>query len=130
MARFGNGEWVPSLITYLSLMQGSYYLATGLWPLLHIRSFEAVTGPKTEHWLVKTVGVLVSMIGAVLLLAAIRQGFDLEVVALALGSAIGLTAIDIWYVIRKVIAPIYLVDAVAESALVALWIVAERNGAT
>ena len=52
--------------------QGSYFLLTGVWPLLHMRSFLAVTGPKTDLWLVETVGVLVAAIGAGLLLSAAR----------------------------------------------------------
>lgn len=39
--------------------QGIYYVASGLWPLLHMRSFEAVTGPKRDKWLVNTVGALI-----------------------------------------------------------------------
>ena len=35
-------------------------LVGGLWPLLHISSFEKVFGPKIDRWLVKTVaGLLV-----------------------------------------------------------------------
>ncbi len=44
--------------------QGALYVATGVWPLLHMPSFEAVTGPRLERWLVQTVGVLVASIGA------------------------------------------------------------------
>lgn len=29
-------------------VQGTFYLATGIWPLVHIESFVAVTGPKTD----------------------------------------------------------------------------------
>jgi hypothetical protein len=47
----------------LATIQGAYYLLTGLWPLAHLRSFQAVTGPKLEPWLVKTVGVLAAAIG-------------------------------------------------------------------
>jgi hypothetical protein len=43
----------------VGITQGTYYAATGLWPILWMRSFEAVTGPKQDHWLVKTVGALV-----------------------------------------------------------------------
>jgi hypothetical protein len=120
---------VSNVLPYLPLTQGAYYLATGLWPLLSIRTFQAVTGPKMDRWLVKTVGVLIAVIGTVLILAGIRHEFGLEIVVLAFGSAIGLTGIDVWYVARKVIAPIYLLDAVAELTLIALWIVAERTSA-
>jgi energy-converting hydrogenase Eha subunit E len=94
-----------SFLACLALAQGAYYLATGVWPLLHMRSFEAVTGPKTDDWLVKTVGVLVSIIGAVLIIAATQNHFGVEVLALALASAIGLMGIDVWYVVRRVIPP-------------------------
>jgi len=67
--------------------QGLFYVITGVWPLLHRRSFEAVTGPKQDWWLVKTVGVLVSTIGASLLLASRTRTQREETLALALGSA-------------------------------------------
>jgi hypothetical protein len=35
----------------------------GLWPLLHISSFEMVFGPKTDRWLVKTVAGLLMVNG-------------------------------------------------------------------
>ena len=56
----------------LPVVQGVYFLLTGVWPLLSIRTFEAVTGPKVDRWLVKTVGLLVAVIGASLL-AEIEQ---------------------------------------------------------
>jgi hypothetical protein len=106
----------------LCLAQGLYYTVTGVWPLLSIRTFLAVTGPKTDVWLVKTVGVLVAVIGGVLLASWYRGGPPApEVVLLAVAAALGLTAIDVWYVARRVIAPIYLLDAAAEIALVGLW---------
>jgi hypothetical protein len=43
-------------------LQALYYLATGLWPLVHLPSFEAVTGPKTDDWLVHMVGAEVDEI--------------------------------------------------------------------
>jgi hypothetical protein len=112
----------------ISLIQGAYYLASGLWPLVHMRSFEAITGPKADRWLVKTVAVLVSIIGLALVSAGIQEHFGLEVIILALGSAICLIGIDVWYVVRKVIAPIYLLDAVAELVLLVCWIVAQSGG--
>lgn len=44
----------------LARWMGWYYLMTGIWPLLHIRSFVWMTGPKTDRWLVKAVGGLVT----------------------------------------------------------------------
>jgi hypothetical protein len=41
-----------------ALLQGGYFLFTGIWPLVSRRTFEAVTGPKKDFWLAQTVGVL------------------------------------------------------------------------
>jgi hypothetical protein len=37
-----------------SLAQGAYHLVTGVWPLVSMRTFASVTGPKVDKWLVKT----------------------------------------------------------------------------
>jgi len=113
--------------------QGLYYLVTGVWPLVSIETFQMVTGPKTDnqptgresdHWLVMTVGVLVTAIGACLLTAAWRRSKSAEMVVLALGAAVGLAAIDVIYVSRQVILPIYLADAAVEGVLIAAWLLA------
>ena len=126
-----------SLVRYLCLSQGLYYSLTGIWPLLSIETFQMVTGGKTDHlvtgreadhWLVMTVGVLVTSIGVTLLVAARRAKQPAEVAVLAISSAVGLTAIDVVYVVRRVILPIYLLDAAVEIILLFLWIVALRRG--
>jgi hypothetical protein len=115
------------LLPAIALTQGAFYLATGLWPLIDIDSFQAVTGPKTDLWLVRTVGVLVTVVGLVLLTAARRRSIGAEIGLLAVGSALGLAAIDIIYVLCRTIAPIYLADAVAEIGLCAAWAFAWRG---
>ena len=112
------------LLRLVALVQGLFYVATGLWSLVSIETFEMVTGPKIDDWLVKTVGVLVIVIGAVLIVAARRRQITLEILLLAVGSALGLTAIEVVYVSRGRISPIYLLDAAAELILAAIWFVA------
>ena len=103
------------------LTQGLYYLATGLWPLVSIGTFQKVTGPKCDIWLVKTVGVLVTVIGAVIGVAGARRNITPETPLLGAGSAAGLAGIDIVYVAKGRILPIYLLDALAELLLVGAW---------
>jgi hypothetical protein len=121
---------LPERFSSLLVFQGLYYLITGLWPLISIESFQWVTGPKTDHlptgheadhWLVMTVGILVTVVGATLLLSAWRGNGSLEIAFLATGCAAGLTAIDTIYVWREVIAPIYLLDAAIQVPLIAAW---------
>ena len=104
--------------------QGAMYVATGVWPLLHMRSFEAVTGPKTDDWLVYTVGLLLAVIGAVLLAAAARRAAENLIVALAIGTALALVAIEVVHVSSGTIARIYLRDPAIEAMFAALLAVA------
>lgn len=108
--------------------QAVYYLLTGVWALISINTFQKGTGPKVDTWLVRTVGVLVAVIGGVLAMAGVRRQQTPEIPTLAIGSALGLTAIDVVYVARKRISPIYLLDALGELLLVGLWAVALRKG--
>ncbi|HEX9937755.1 MAG TPA: hypothetical protein VGB15_11555 [Longimicrobium sp.] len=101
----------------MALVQGGYFAATGVWPFVSMRSFEAVTGPKTDRWLVKTVGV----VGGVLIAAGVRRRVTPEVAAMAAGTAAVLAAIDVVYTARRVIRPVYLADAVGEALLLAGW---------
>lgn len=110
----------------LAALQGLYYLLTGVWSLVSIDTFQRVTGPKTDLWLVRTVGVLVAAVGATLLVAAARRSVPPEVPVLATASAVGLGGIDTVYAARGRIARIYLVDAILEAALVAAWVRAAR----
>jgi hypothetical protein len=118
---------MPSIARRVALTQGIYYAITGVWSLVSIRTFEAITGPKTDRWLVKTVGVLVLAIGAVLLRAGRRARPGPEIPLLAVGSAAGLAAIDVVYVAKRRISPVYLLDALAEVGLIAGWLVARRQ---
>ena len=105
----------------LARLQAVFYIVTGIWPIVSIRSFEAITGPKVDRWLVKTVGILVAIIESALALASRRRAFPPEVVLVAAASAGALATIDTVYVAKRRISPVYLLDAVAELALVAGW---------
>lgn len=121
MERQARDQTASPFTRVLLAGQSLFYVVTGLWPLFSIRTFEAVTGPKTDRWLVKTVGLLITVIGAVLGLAAVRQRDSAETTLLAVGSAACLTAVDVVYVARGRLSKVYLLDAVAEGALIAAW---------
>ena len=108
---------------------GAYYVATGVSPFVSRRAFEAVTGPKTEWWLVQTVGVLVTAAGGSMISAAARGRVTPEITGLAAGCAAGLAAIDTIHVARGRIAPTYLADAAVELAALAA-LAATRRGQT
>ena len=115
------------LLRLVAVAQALYYITTGVWSLVSIDTFQKVTGPKTDLWLVKTVGVLVIVIGAVLGLAGGRRWSGPEVPLLGIGSAASLTAIDVVYVAKRRISPIYLLDALGEVMLIAGWVLGLRR---
>lgn len=112
---------------WISSLQGALYLATGLWPIVHIRSFEAVTGPKCERWLVKTTGALIAATGVALLIGA-KEPRARATLSLGVGIAAVLAAADVIYVFKGRIAPIYLLDAAVEVALAGASLTSHRSG--
>ncbi|MBX9853802.1 MAG: hypothetical protein K2X86_18815 [Cytophagaceae bacterium] len=99
-----------------------YYLLTGLWPVIDVESFMKVTGPKNDIWLVKTVGILITPIGIVVLMALRRKMLTQEIILLAIIAACGLTFIDVYYSCNEVISPVYLIDAIVEIIFVLMWL--------
>lgn len=115
---------MPSFVRPVLLAQSLLYLVTGPWPLLHMASFEAVTGAKTDDWLVHTVGLLLAVIGGVLLAASRRPSIDRLFLLLAIGTALALAAVEIFYVSRGAISRIYLLDTGIELVFAALLVTA------
>lgn len=101
--------------------QGAYYVATGVWPIVHLRSFEAITGPKPEGWLVKTVGALVAVVGGALWRGAARKKISSDLKLIAAGAAAALAIVDIVYPAKRRISPVYLLDAAPELFMVGAW---------
>lgn len=116
-------RWLPKIW----LIHAAYDLVTGIWSLVGIESFQKITGPKTDTWLVKTVGVLVCVIGAVIGVAGGRHRVTPEIAGLAIGSTAALAAVDVVYVSRRRISPVYLLDAVMSVILISAWALAVRG---
>jgi len=102
--------------------QGAFNVVNGLWPLLHLRSFEAVFGRKTDHWLVRTVAGLLLVVG-VAQLGAERDAASIRVARrIGIGTSLVLGSIDVIYAPPRRISRLYLLDALAEGTLIAAWL--------
>jgi hypothetical protein len=112
------------MLTWIAIAHAIYFGITGIWPIVHMKSFIAVTGPKTDLWLVKAVGALVTAIAAAVGVAAMRRDIGASTIALAVLSCAALCAIDVIYVMKGTIARIYLADAAVEVLLIAAWTIA------
>ncbi|OBB95290.1 hypothetical protein [Mycobacterium sp. 852002-40037_SCH5390672] len=112
----------------LARLHGAFNVAGGLWPVVHMRSFEAVLGPKVDRWLVYTVAGLMACIGATQLsatgeTASLRLGRRIGI-----GSALTLGTIDVLYSPRGRISKMYLVDALAEAGWLIAWATTALDG--
>jgi hypothetical protein len=92
------------------LIQAVYFFLTGIWPLLHMESFVAVTGPKTDVWLVKTVGALLIPVSATIALHAIENKRGRAAITLSVGSSAAFACIDFYYSMKHVISNTYIAD--------------------
>lgn len=101
--------------------QSLYTLVTALWALIDIDSFMAVTGPKTDIWLVKTVAVILIPISFCLISACFVHTNLLPIAVLSITLATGLIIIEIYYTGRGTISKIYLADTVMQSGFIAAW---------
>jgi hypothetical protein len=101
----------PSSLPTPILVQALYFVATGLWSILHLRSFMFVTGPKRDRWLVRTFGALVAAIGGSMLASGDQPG---TAARFGIASGVALALAEVVYVARRRIRPVYLADAVLE----------------
>jgi hypothetical protein len=105
----------------LARAHGACNVVGGAWPLLHMRSFEAVLGPKTDRWLVKTVAGLLVANGVVQLRAA-TPGERRQAARIGVGTATVLLLADLRYAVPGRISRMYLLDAVVEAGWIAAWL--------
>jgi len=107
---------------------GLFNIVGGAWPLLSIRSFELIFGPKTDRWLEYTVAGLMVANGASQLAAA-RSGELASARWIGTGTAATLLAIDLVFVPSGRLRWTYLLDAAFEVGWLAWWDASRRRQA-
>jgi hypothetical protein len=113
---------------HVAAAQSVVFLTSGLWPIVSLRTFEMVTGPKLEGWLVKTVGLLIASVGTGLALGAARGRVSDEMAHVGGLSAAALAGIDVRYASKpRRISRVYLWDAALEAVWVAGWMLTARR---
>jgi hypothetical protein len=107
---------------WILLTQGIYYLVSGLWPIIHIGSFMKVTGPKTDLWLVKTIGAIITAIACVLIFAYANNELSDAIKLLSILSAAAFAIVDFYYPLKGVISKVYMIDGVIQIFLIVAWL--------
>jgi hypothetical protein len=109
------------LLRRTATLQAAYFLVSGLWPIVSRPTFEAATGPKTDYWLVRTVGGLASVIGTTLGVASYRNRVSSELAIVGIGSALAFGVVDVFYATTGRISRLYLIDAALECLIARGW---------
>jgi hypothetical protein len=109
----------------LAGFHAAYLIATGVWPVVHRRSFERVTGPKQDFWLVRIVGALVAVSGVTLAVAVARGRRSVEAQAVAAGSAVVFSVADVWAGMNQ--SRVYFADLVPQALFTPAWFLPWRE---
>jgi hypothetical protein len=117
------------LLARVPIAHALYFVPTSLVALLSRPLFEAISGRKTDYWLVRTVASLLTVVGAAVGWAGAKDRITPEIAALAVGYFAALTAIDVVYVVKLRISHVYLLDGVGNLLLIAGWAAALARGA-
>lgn len=118
---------IMKLFRVLVFAQSTYLFVTAMWALLHIESFMRVTGPKTDIWLVKTVGALLLPIAACLATYLFIKVDRRPAFVLGCLTALAFISVDFYYALNDVISDIYLADGVVEIIFFVTWIYIARK---
>jgi glycine/D-amino acid oxidase-like deaminating enzyme/nitrite reductase/ring-hydroxylating ferredoxin subunit len=116
----------PRLTRTPRIAQGAYYVATGLWPVLHLRSFEAVTGRKRNAWLIRALGGLIATVGTALLTDDIAGPGRAR--RLGLGAAVALGLTGLYLTVSRRGSRSYVAEVAIEAGFAAAWLAASHRG--
>ena len=104
----------------LLIVHGLYLLIGGGWPLVHWKSFEAVTGPKLDEFLVHTVALLLILVGNILL-GQRRTAVERSAVQLAMGTSLILGTVAIVSAAGGWVWKVYFIDGTIHLLFVLAW---------
>jgi hypothetical protein len=113
---------MPQTSKIILCIQGVYTTLTALWPIVHLKSFLIVTGPKTDIWLLNTVSLLLLAMGISFLIWSKEKSPSNGIRLLAINSAITLAAIDFYYTAHHIISRVYIVDGIMQLVFISWWL--------
>ncbi len=106
----------------LAKAQGVFNVVGGLWPVVWLRSFEAIYGPrKRDTYLQMASGGQFAATGVALLNTSETEESVKQARAVGLAAATTYLAIDLVYVARGEIHKTYLLDALFEIGWIYAW---------
>ncbi len=105
----------------LARAQGLFNVVGGLWPIVSLRSFEAVFGPKSDVPVQMASGGLFLTTGIALLTAPATEAGIEHARRVGVAAAATYLVIDLIYVPKRELRPTYLLDAAMELGWLYAW---------
>lgn len=103
----------------LAAGHAAYYVVTGAWAVLDRTSFERVTGPKHDYWLVRLVGGLAVAVGASLGAAVVTGRRSRDDTTLAFATSLAFVVADVHA--ARTVSRVYLGDVVVHAIFLPAW---------
>ncbi len=101
---------------WLLIAQGSYYLLTGLWPLVHFASFAQAVALRINAFQAQSFGAVLIVIGACLIEAARRGPPDAFATLLGAAVAAAIAVVDLVWLPRLGVSSGLWIDLLIEVA--------------
>lgn len=113
---------ITRLTRYLIIGHGLYLLVGGLWPLLYMQGFEAVTGPKVEHFLVRSIALILLLTAANLFTQLDKPRVEQSATVMAAGVSLILGLVGIISAAGGWVWPIYFIDGGVHTLFALSWV--------
>jgi len=97
-------------------VQGLYYVATGLWPVVAVDSYMSAAGQESHAWAARTLGAAVAAVGVALAAELVP---DRVARGLALGTAVVLAAGATYFAARGKGVPVNVTDGLLQAGFAA-----------
>jgi hypothetical protein len=112
----------------VALAVGIYDTSVGIWPLISMNTFTSVTGLAGHDAIVKAIGASWSLLGIALLISNKNRSMipPLGIASTIAGSTLAI--IQCILVANRVISPIFLIQALAETTIGLTWILTLTMG--
>lgn len=111
-----------TIITTVGVTHAAFFLIGGLWPLVDMQSFESVTGPRSDHWLVRSLAGMLIIVGAALIWSVQRGHIDHSMRGVAAGSSGMLALVALISGMNGPVDPVSVIGASLHGVLALCWV--------
>lgn len=111
-----------NLLTINLFIHGLFYIVTGIWSVVHLRSFMDFTDNYADPFKTQVNGALFSILGSYFLYSSLTNINPITIIT-AVASALTVSLFDFVYLIRNETTKIFFLDALIEGLLAIIYLI-------